>query len=151
MIRLALIFFLLGVGLGPAALRADWQSTNEMFVLKAVSNGQTNQFTYTNRLAWLTPEVLFYGTNRVTVQASQLLSSTNAIVSDPSAPVFVTREPSPGVRLIFGIHSSTNLVDWQPYTNFVLLIAADQPAAFFRPALEMQVEPEVITLIPTPK
>lgn len=124
-------------------------ATHIVFI--GTNSGQYQRsYTFTNTAAWISLDMLERGTNYIAV-ASRRVTETNAEISELSNEVIVTRRAGPGVRLVIGALSSTNLSAWTPLTNFTIAINATRPAEFFRPAIEMlPAEPDIAEQLPAP-
>lgn len=133
-------------------LRLDWDSNGYRYLLHIGTNSGSyqSQHSFTNTFAWLGPDAFQYGTNYVSVSEQAINDDGSlALISDPSEEVLVIKKRGLPVRLHVGVLSSTNLIDWNQKTNFVISINANETSEFFKPSIEiLQKEADILESFP---
>jgi len=150
--RIPTLFLLLSIATHARA-GADWGSTlrwdsPETNFILFVGDDLSRGYVYTNSSAWLPLESLEYGTNKIRVASRRVIGETNAVISDLSNPVTITRLPAPTLRINVELLGSTNLSAWTAVTNFSLNVSKDQPQGFYRATTSIEPEPDTITVQP---
>jgi len=118
----------------------EWNSSPDSNVTHYVYSGTVSR-TYTNR--WppttgtniaLSLSELAPGTNFLAVAAAWIFTETNAVFSDFSNEITITRLPPPVLKLRVTVDGSTNLTAWVSAVGETFgLASADRNFQFFRP------------------